>query len=53
MYLRRLIRTATDIVTSGFEKEDEIEDVLNDAEKNPRSVLVEKITGHLKILKMS
>lgn len=31
--LRRLIRKATDIVTASFEKEDEVEDVLNDAEK--------------------
>jgi replicative DNA helicase len=32
--LRRLIRAATDIVTSGFEREDEIDDVLNEAEKS-------------------
>lgn len=32
--LRRLIRTATDIVTTGFSQEDEIDDVLNEAEKN-------------------
>lgn len=32
--LRRLIRTATDIVTDSFSKEDEIEDVLNEAEKS-------------------
>lgn len=31
--LRRLIRAATDIVTSGFEREDEVDDVLNEAEK--------------------
>lgn len=31
--LRRLIRTATDIVTTGFEREDEVEDVINEAEK--------------------
>src|SRR5699024_9091779 len=31
--LRRLIRAATDIVTSGFENEDDVEDVLNEAEK--------------------
>jgi len=32
--LRRLIRTATDIVTSGFEREDEVEEVLSEAEKS-------------------
>ena len=32
--LRRLIRAATDIVTAGFEREDEVEDVLNEAEKS-------------------
>ncbi|GEM02162.1 replicative DNA helicase [Halolactibacillus halophilus] len=32
--LRRLIRTATDIVTESFNREDEIEDVLSEAEKN-------------------
>ncbi len=32
--LRRLIRTATDIVTESFSREDEIEDVLSEAEKN-------------------
>jgi replicative DNA helicase len=32
--LRRLIRTATDIVTESFNREDEVEDVLSEAEKN-------------------
>ncbi|HLR02328.1 MAG TPA: replicative DNA helicase [Virgibacillus sp.] len=32
--LRRLIRTATDIVTSGFQKEDDVDEVLNEAEKS-------------------
>lgn len=32
--LRRLIRTATDIVTESFNREDELEDVLSEAEKN-------------------
>jgi len=32
--LRRLIRTATDIVTFSFENEGEVDDVLNEAERN-------------------
>lgn len=32
--LRRLIRTATDIVSSGYTKEDSVDEVLNEAEKN-------------------
>ncbi|WP_407269401.1 replicative DNA helicase [Radiobacillus sp. PE A8.2] len=32
--LRRLIRTATDIVTDSFSKEDAVNDLLNDAEKS-------------------
>ncbi len=32
--LRRLIRSATDIVTSSFAKEDAVDDVLNEAEKS-------------------
>src|SRR5699024_1389474 len=31
--LRRLIRSATDIVTSSYEHEDNVEDVINEAEK--------------------
>ncbi|WP_067727788.1 replicative DNA helicase [Oceanobacillus damuensis] len=49
--LRRLIRTATDIVTSTFEKEDEVEDVLNDAEKNILEVSGRKNTGAFKNIK--
>ncbi|GAB3053864.1 replicative DNA helicase [Virgibacillus ainsalahensis] len=49
--LRRLIRTATDIVTSGFEKEDEIEDVLNEAEKNILEVSGRKNSGAFKAIK--
>ncbi|RDW16771.1 replicative DNA helicase [Oceanobacillus chungangensis] len=49
--LRRLIRTATDIVTSSFEKEDEIEDVLNDAEKNILEVSGRKNSGAFKNIK--
>ncbi|ASK61793.1 replicative DNA helicase [Virgibacillus phasianinus] len=49
--LRRLIRTATDIVTSGFSKEDEIEDVLNDAEKNILEVSHRKNSGAFQAIK--
>ncbi|MFD1040293.1 replicative DNA helicase [Virgibacillus byunsanensis] len=49
--LRRLIRTATDIVTSGFMKEDEIEDVLNEAEKNILEVSARKNSGAFKSIK--
>lgn len=49
--LRRLIRTATDIVTSGFQKEDEVEEVLNDAEKNILEVSQRKNTGAFREIK--
>ncbi|WP_156289916.1 replicative DNA helicase [Oceanobacillus salinisoli] len=49
--LRRLIRTATDIVTSSFEKEDEVEDVLNDAEKGILEVSGRKNSGAFKSIK--
>jgi len=49
--LRRLIRTATDIVTSSFEKEDEVEDVLNDAEKSILEVSGRKNSGSFKNIK--
>ncbi|MBM7601384.1 replicative DNA helicase [Virgibacillus halotolerans] len=49
--LRRLIRTATDIVSSGFEKEDEVEDVLNDAEKNILEVSGRQNSGAFKAIK--
>jgi len=49
--LRRLIRTATDIVTSSFEKEDEVEDVLNEAEKNILEVSGRKNSGAFKSIK--
>src|SRR5699024_5599704 len=49
--LRRLIRTATDIVTSSFDKEDEIEDVLNDAEKNILEVSSRNNSGAFKAIK--
>lgn len=49
--LRRLIRTATDIVSSGFEKEDEVGDVLNEAEKNILEVSGRKNSGAFKAIK--
>ncbi|MFC4558459.1 replicative DNA helicase [Virgibacillus kekensis] len=49
--LRRLIRTATDIVTSGFATEDEVEDVLNEAEKNILEVSGRKNSGAFKSIK--
>lgn len=49
--LRRLIRTATDIVTSGFATEDEVEDVLNEAEKNILEVSGKKNSGAFKSIK--
>ncbi|MUK88159.1 replicative DNA helicase [Ornithinibacillus sp. L9] len=49
--LRRLIRTATDIVTNTFDKEDEVEDVLNEAEKNILEVSGRKNSGAFKAIK--
>ncbi|WP_077329778.1 replicative DNA helicase [Virgibacillus siamensis] len=49
--LRRLIRTATDIVTSGFATEDDVEDVLNEAEKNILEVSGRKNSGAFKSIK--
>ncbi|RKQ32953.1 replicative DNA helicase [Oceanobacillus halophilus] len=49
--LRRLIRTATDIVTSSFEKEDEVADVLNEAEKGILEVSGRKNSGAFKSIK--
>ncbi|MFB4168784.1 replicative DNA helicase [Virgibacillus sp. JSM 102003] len=49
--LRRLIRTATDIVSSGFATEDEVEDILNEAEKNILEVSGKKNTGAFKAIK--
>lgn len=49
--LRRLIRTATDIVTSGFATEEEVEDVLNEAEKNILEVSGRKNSGAFKAIK--
>ncbi|MFD1066619.1 replicative DNA helicase [Oceanobacillus locisalsi] len=49
--LRSLIRKATDIVTASFEKEDEVEDVLNDAEKSILEVSGRKNSGAFKNIK--
>lgn len=49
--LRRLIRTATDIVSSSFDKEDNVEDVLNEAEKNILEVSSRNNSGAFKEIK--
>src|SRR5690625_3139645 len=49
--LRRLIRTATDIVTTSFEKEGEVDDVLNEAEKNILEVSGRTNAGSFKAIK--
>src|SRR5690625_3214898 len=49
--LRRLIRTATDIVTTTFAKEDEVEDVLNEAEKSILEVSSRKNSGAFQSIK--
>ncbi|MCM3570715.1 replicative DNA helicase [Neobacillus mesonae] len=43
--LRRLIRTATNIAQDGYTREDEVETVLNDAEKNILEVAQRKNAG--------
>ncbi|MDY0404142.1 replicative DNA helicase [Virgibacillus sp. 179-BFC.A HS] len=49
--LRRLIHTATDIVTSSFEKEDEVDEVLNEAEKKILAVSNRQNAGSFKSIK--
>ncbi|HLS60849.1 MAG TPA: replicative DNA helicase [Virgibacillus sp.] len=49
--LRRLIRTATDIVTTTFDKEGEVEDLLNEAEKNILEVSSRNNAGAFKAIK--
>src|SRR5690625_8032259 len=49
--LRRLIRTATDIVQTTYENEDEVEEVLNEAEKNILEVSSRQNTGAFKSIK--
>ncbi|GAA0437165.1 replicative DNA helicase [Lentibacillus halophilus] len=49
--LRRLIRTATDIVTSGFSSEEDVDDILNEAEKNILEVSGRKNTSNFQPIK--
>ncbi|MEJ8777105.1 replicative DNA helicase [Pseudogracilibacillus sp. ICA-222130] len=49
--LRRLIKTATDIVTESFDKEDSVEAVLDTAEKSILEVANKKNTGAFKPIK--
>ncbi|MEW9675383.1 replicative DNA helicase [Lentibacillus sp. L22] len=49
--LRRLIRTATDIVTTGYTREDDVDDVLNEAEKNILEVSQRQSAGAFKSIK--
>ncbi len=49
--LRRLIRTATDIVTQTYEKEDKVEEVLDEAERTILEVSGKKNTGAFKPIK--
>ena len=49
--LRRLIRTATDIVTTTYENEGEVDDVLNEAEKHILEVSSRKNTGSFQAIK--
>ncbi|HLR79586.1 MAG TPA: replicative DNA helicase [Bacillota bacterium] len=49
--LRRLIRAATDIVTTTYAREDEVEDVLNEAEKAILEVSGQKNSGAFKPIK--
>lgn len=49
--LRRLIRTATNIVKDGFTREDEVEEVINDAEKQIMEVARRKNVGDFKNIK--
>lgn len=49
--LRSLIRTATNIVTTGYEEEDDLEDVLNSAEKDILEVSQRKNSSAFKSIK--
>lgn len=50
--LRRLIRTATNIAQEGYSREDEVAELLGEAEKNIMEVAQRKKAAHLQILKM-
>ena len=49
--LRRLIRAATDIATDGYAKENEVENLLSEAEKSILEVSQRKNTGAFKSIK--
>lgn len=49
--LRRLIRTATNIVTTTYTKEDEVDDLLNEAEKNILEVSSRSNAGAFQAIK--
>lgn len=49
--LRRLIKTATNIVTSGFTEEEELDGILNDAEKSILEVAQRNNSGRFKNIK--
>ncbi|GIN92984.1 replicative DNA helicase [Siminovitchia terrae] len=49
--LRRLIRTATDIATEGYTREDEVEALLDEAEKNIMEVAQRKNSGAFQNIK--
>ncbi|NGP45217.1 replicative DNA helicase [Bacillaceae bacterium SIJ1] len=49
--LRRLIRTATDIIEDGYTRDDEVESVLSDAEKHIMAVSNRKNTGQFQQIK--
>ncbi|WP_110928058.1 replicative DNA helicase [Bacillus massiliglaciei] len=49
--LRRLIRTATNIAQEGYSREDEVEDLLGEAEKNIMEVAQRKNTGAFQNIK--
>lgn len=49
--LRRLIKTATNIVTSGYSEEEELDGVLNDAEKSILEVAQRNNSGKFKNIK--
>lgn len=51
--LRRLIRTATQIATDGYSREDELDMLMDEAEKSILEVSQRKMLGRSRILKMS
>ncbi|TDQ38362.1 replicative DNA helicase [Aureibacillus halotolerans] len=49
--LRRLIRTATDIAEDGYSRDDEVQNVLSNAEKNIMAISQRKNSGNFKEIK--